>query len=209
MPQRAGPWRLRVAAALGKLDAFNLFDPMWIDPENRIYYHLLNSGIRLPARHRHRLVRLFEQPRLCWVFGGFLVRLLAGGSQARSPSSQRSRPVSRRWRKSGRVGGGSREWRDLGECTVRWESHYPVDLVELGINGRVAASANSVDRERAGMWETAVQISHDSWIAARLWGRARNSFDHAIYAHTSPVYVDVGRSDPTRSESSRFFRRIH
>ena len=91
------------------------------------------------------------------------------------------------------------------ECTVRWESHYPVDLVELVINGRVAASANSVDRERAGMWETAVQISHDSWIAARLWGRARNSFDHAIYAHTSPMYVDVGRSDPTRSESSRFF----
>jgi hypothetical protein len=91
------------------------------------------------------------------------------------------------------------------ECSVRWESHYPVDLVELVINGRVVDGKKNVDPGSAGVWEAAVQITHDSWIAARLWGRARNSFDHAIYAHTSPVYVDVGRSDPTRSESARFF----
>ena len=38
-----------VAAALGKLDAFNLFDPYWMDPEYDIWYHLLNCGISLPA----------------------------------------------------------------------------------------------------------------------------------------------------------------
>jgi hypothetical protein len=38
-----------VAAALGKLDAFNLFDPYWRDPEWDIWYALLNCGLRLPA----------------------------------------------------------------------------------------------------------------------------------------------------------------
>lgn len=195
-----------VAAALGKLDAFNLFDPMWIDPEYRLYYHLLNSGIRLPAStgtdwfvcssNRVYVGSSADFSYDSWLAGlkrgstfitnGPALFLDVGGSPVGSVVEVASGAIS-------------------AECTVRWESHYPVDLVELVINGRVAASANSVDRERAGMWETAVQISHDSWIAARLWGRARNSFDHAIYAHTSPVYVDVGRSDPTRSESSRFF----
>jgi hypothetical protein len=38
-----------VAAALGKLDAFNLFDPFWQDPEWDVWYALLNCGLRLPA----------------------------------------------------------------------------------------------------------------------------------------------------------------
>ena len=38
-----------VAAALGKVDAFNLFDPNWMDPEYDIYYKMLDAGIRMPA----------------------------------------------------------------------------------------------------------------------------------------------------------------
>ena len=38
-----------VAAALGKIDAFNLFDPYWNDTEYDIYYQMLNAGIKLPA----------------------------------------------------------------------------------------------------------------------------------------------------------------
>ena len=38
-----------VAAVLGKVDAFNLFDPYWMDPEYDIYYQMLNAGFRLPA----------------------------------------------------------------------------------------------------------------------------------------------------------------
>jgi hypothetical protein len=37
-----------VAAALGKLDAFNLFDPYWMDPEWDVWYALLNCGFVLP-----------------------------------------------------------------------------------------------------------------------------------------------------------------
>ena len=38
-----------VAAALGKLDGFNLFDPHWMDPEYDIWYKLMNCGFFLPA----------------------------------------------------------------------------------------------------------------------------------------------------------------
>jgi len=38
-----------VATALGKLDAFNLFNPYWNDAEYDIYYRMLNAGMQLPA----------------------------------------------------------------------------------------------------------------------------------------------------------------
>src|SRR5512132_1140436 len=38
-----------IAAALGRLDGLNLFDPYWTDPEYELWYRLLNCGIRLPA----------------------------------------------------------------------------------------------------------------------------------------------------------------
>ncbi|MGG7381594.1 hypothetical protein ACQ7B2_23590, partial [Escherichia coli] len=38
-----------VAAALGRLDGLNLFDPYWMDPEYELWYRLLNCGIKLPA----------------------------------------------------------------------------------------------------------------------------------------------------------------
>src|SRR5688500_7720964 len=38
-----------VAASLGKLDAFNLFDPSWMDPEWDIWYALLSCGFTLPG----------------------------------------------------------------------------------------------------------------------------------------------------------------
>ncbi len=38
-----------VAAALGKVDAMNLFDPWWNDVEYDLWYRMLNTGARLPA----------------------------------------------------------------------------------------------------------------------------------------------------------------
>ena len=38
-----------VAAALGKIHAFNLFDAYWMATEYKIYYEMSNAGLRLPA----------------------------------------------------------------------------------------------------------------------------------------------------------------
>jgi hypothetical protein len=42
-------------------------------------------------------------------------------------------------------------------------------------------------------------------VAARLWGDARDSFDQAIYAHTSPTYFSCGRVPDVRADDARFF----
>ena len=55
------------------------------------------------------------------------------------------------------------------------------------------------------MWETEVQVEADGWIAARCSGTARDSFNQAIYAHTSPVYVRNGRVNRLQTESARYF----
>ena len=38
-----------VAAALGKVHAMNLFDPFWSDIEYLYWYHMLNTGIKMPV----------------------------------------------------------------------------------------------------------------------------------------------------------------
>ena len=53
-----------VAGVLGKVDAFNLFDNYWMDPEYDVYYQMLNAGIRLPVSTGSGLVHLQREPRI-------------------------------------------------------------------------------------------------------------------------------------------------
>src|SRR5207342_491838 len=63
-----------------------------------------------------------------------------------------------------------------------------------GPSNEVVADGTVVWREEnaAGARSGTVRTSIDAsvgWVAARSWGRTRNSYDHAQWAHTSPVYV--------------------
>ena len=48
-------------------------------------------------------------------------------------------------------------------------------------------------------------VEADGWVAARLWGNSRDSFDQSIYAHTSPTYLECGRFQLERESDARFF----
>ena len=43
------------------------------------------------------------------------------------------------------------------------------------------------------------------WVAARAWGRTRNSYDHALWAHTSPVYVRDAPASAIRATAAAAF----
>ena len=200
-----------VAAALGKLDAFNLFDPFWMDPEYDIWYHLLNCGIPLPASTGTDWFicsnnRVYVQTDQEFTYENWLTGLQAGrtfitngpalffevdgvmpGSRIQSPNGV-PRAIS-------------------GQ--VRWDSHYPINRVDLVQNGGVVQSKTlDVSTEgRHGLWEFDVQAETDGWLAARAYGDARDSFAQAIYAHTSPVYIGTGRPDNIAKESAAFFVR--
>jgi hypothetical protein len=77
--------------------------------------------------------------------------------------------------------------------------------VEVIRDGSVAAERLFPDGSREGEMEVGLRVEHDGWVAARCSGEARDSFGHAVYAHTSPVYVDAGRVSPLRAEDAGFF----
>ncbi|MCZ6634419.1 MAG: CehA/McbA family metallohydrolase, partial [bacterium] len=163
-----------VAAALGKLHAFNLFDPCWKELEYDIWYHLLNCGIPLPASTGTDWFicsnnRVYVQTDSAFTYENWLRGLQAGntfitngpalflnvdgqppGGRIRSPNGA-PRKIS-------------------GE--IAWQSNYPINRVELIHNGR-AVQRHEIDEastRRNGKWGFDVEIKTDGWIAARTFG---------------------------------------
>ena len=179
-----------VAAALGALDGVNLFDPYWMDPEYEIWYTLLNCGLRLPAStgsdwfvcssNRVYVDVAGDLTYPAWLAGlregrtfitdGPILRLTAAGH---GPSNEVLAPAA-----------GTRSL----DVVVKWASALPVTAVEVVADGTVICREENAAGARSGTVRTSIDASA-GWVAARAWGRTRNSFDHALWAHTSPVYV--------------------
>lgn len=90
------------------------------------------------------------------------------------------------------------------------ESLVPFDTVELIQNGRVVSSHAVTASQTTGVQraEVAVDLPVDrsGWIALRASGpRHRTVFDGPAFAHTSPVWLQVGESPVTSSEDAQFF----
>ena len=194
-----------VAAALGKLDAFNLFDPDWRDPEYDIYYRMLNAGIRLPASTGSDWFissanRVYASTGGPFEYDSWLDALKNGrtfitNGPALSLTVQEEGP------------GGEVEARPGGRlpALVTWKSHYPVTRAEVLFNGRVVAHELMPGGSTEGRLETEVVAPSDGWIAARLSSNARDSFSQPVFAHTSPVYVKAGMDSPEQAEAARWF----
>jgi hypothetical protein len=196
-----------VAAALGKLDGFNLFDPCWKELEYRIWYHLLNCGIALPASTGSDWFicsnnRVYVQTGEGFTYRSWLEGLRDGRTfitngpalfleaDGHGPGSRLDLPTA------GSVA-----------IQVEWRSHYPVTRIEVVRNGEVVARrdlAEGADR-REGTWRVDVDVPGHGWIAARAYGEARDSFLQPVYAHTSPVYVGDGPPPDRARESAAFF----
>jgi hypothetical protein len=176
-----------IAAALGKLDGLNLFDPYWMDPEYDVWYALLNCGTRLPASTGSDWF-VCSSNRVYVAIGEFSYRTWLAGLAA-----------GRTFITNGPVLGidveghtPSNDCLDLGQevralqVRVTWAWHAPLDTVEIVRDGQVVASYTPDSAESA--WTVSLDGS-GGWVAARAWGKRRNSYGHAQWAHTSPVYL--------------------
>ena len=198
-----------VTAALGKLDAFNLFDPYWMDPEYDIWYHLLNCGIPLPASTGTDWFicsnnRVYVQAYQEFTYENWLRGLQAGRTfitngpallltvDGEMPGARIDSPNGIPRKISGEVS---------------WHSHYPINHIELVHNGSVIQRKGPNKASQRGAWTFDIEIETDGWVAARAYGDARDSFAQAIYAHTSPVYIGTGRPNRIAQESAAFFVR--
>ena len=194
-----------VAAALGKLDAFNLFDPYWMDPEYDIWYHLLNCGIRLPASTGTDWFicsnnRVYVNTKREFSYADWIEGMKAGYTFITNGPSIDFQVNDRRMGETLQLDSGGRLETETG-----FRSFYPIECLELIINGSVVHREEWPEGRREGSIRHPVEVARDGWIAARLWGNARDSFDHAVYAHSSPIYFECGRPPSERPEAARFF----
>ncbi|MFN8526586.1 MAG: CehA/McbA family metallohydrolase [Chloroflexota bacterium] len=200
-----------IAAALGKLDGINLFDPYWKDPEYDAWYRLLNCGLRLPAStgsdwfvcssNRVYVDVPGEMSYAVWLDGlkqgrtfvtdGPILRMTVDGH---GPSND--------------VLGAGGQIR-TARVAVEWMSAQLIDRIEIIRDGRVAAITENVDAAETGRLEIDLDIDGAGWVAARCAGRRRNSYGHALWAHTSPVYLRDRPSAPTvRAAADSFIHHI-
>ena len=199
-----------IAAALGKLDAFNLFDPCWKQMEYDIWYRLLNCGIHLPASTGSDWFicsnnRVYVQTEDDFTYAGWLQGLRQGRTfitngpalflkvdgQAPGAQLEASRP--------------SRQV----PAQVEWRSFYPLRRIEVVRDGEVVHSQmlDGETRQREGELVVDIKVEGDGWIGARAYGEARDSFAQPVYAHTSPVYIGTGLPAGKVEESASYFLR--
>ena len=194
-----------VAAAMGKIDAFNLFDPNWMDPEYDIYYRMLNAGIKLPAStgsdwfissanrvYAHTggpfdyesWVRALTEGRTFITNGPALTLSVQGEEPGGEVESATGRRLS---------------------TLATWKSHYPITRVEVLFNGSVVAQERFPQGSTDGHLEADVAAASDGWIAARLSSDARDSYSQPVFAHTSPLYVKTGADGPEKRAAAQWF----
>ena len=194
-----------VAAALGKLDAFNLFDPQWMDPEYDIYYRMLNAGFKLPASTGSDWFvssanRVYAHTGGPFEYGEWLQALRKGRTFITNGPAL--------WMTLADQTLGDEVYISAGRtlpASASWRSQYAIHRAEIIFNGAVVAAQSYPDGSRSGRLDTDVAIPNDGWIAARLFSDARDSFAQPIWAHTSPVYVKTGAVSPERTEAARWF----
>ncbi|MCH7907406.1 MAG: carboxypeptidase regulatory-like domain-containing protein [Chloroflexi bacterium] len=198
-----------VAAALGKVDAINLFDPYWNDVEYDLWYRMLNCGLKLPASTGSDWFvcsanRIYSQTGGAFSYDEWLAGIRRGetfitNGPAISLSVDGAPPGA-----TVPAGAGG-----AVHVRVDWSSHYAVETVEIVHNGEVVRRVTTGDSDSTGgSLESDVEVNADGWIAARLGSSERDSFAQALWAHTSPVYIDAGGRKPdARAEAAALFVR--
>ena len=196
-----------IAAGLGRLDALNLFDPYWSDPEYDLWYHLLNCGFRLPVSTGSDWFvcsanRVYVQLEDSFSYDSWLSGLKSGATFITNGPALTLRVAGQ---PPGQVVDLSTSRRKQVNTFVRWQALRPVQRIELVCNGEVVAREEYSEGLREGVLRARLTVPNDSWIAARCWGRQRDSYGHAQWAHTSPVYVQSGGPNPATRASAEFF----
>ena len=194
-----------VAGALGKVDAFNVFDPTWSEPEYDIYYKMLNTGIELPLSTGSDWFvcngnRVYVYTGSTFDYEDWIKALIAGKTFVTNGPAiyLEANDVS--------VGGsieiGSNE---KINGAIKWDSNFQIHGVELIYNGDCVVSRNFEPGLKSGAIQFDLELGFEGWIAARLYSKARDSFNQPVFAHTSPIYLKNGRYSSKRKQSAKWF----
>lgn len=196
-----------VAAALGKLDAFNLFDPHWMDPEYDLWYAMLNCGFKLPASTGSDWFLCSANRVYAYTGKVFDVddwtRALQSGRSFITNGPALFLTVD------DQIPGDvvqAEPGREL-DVMVSWKGHYAIQQVEVVWNGTVVGRQQFREGSTQGELRIGVEALTDGWLGARLSSTIRDSFFQPLFAHTSPVYVVTGRRAREKPVAAAWFDR--
>lgn len=200
-----------VDVALGKVDTLDLNAsyagtvPLW--------YRFLNCGFRIPAsagtdtflnRVRSRLPggdRVYVQHDGGVNYSRWIEGLKAGRSfVTNGPMLEFS---------ADGVGIGGRVSKGTpGEVRVvaRVTSLFPLEKFEIIRDGQVIATGRLNDARNEGSFDGPVRIDQGGWLAVRASGGGHPDLPTGgLFAHSSPIYVEVDGHPQLSREDSRFF----
>jgi TolB protein len=210
-----GPYtakELPVDVALGKVDSIDVMGsnheanlPLW--------YRLLNCGFRIPAsagtdcflnRIASRLPgsdRVYVHVAGSFSYRGWIDNLKAGRTfVTNGPMFQ--------FTINDQAAGATIPLRPGDSVRVRAtaESQYPLDHLDVIVNGRVAATVPAEAGGRTIAIDRAIPIAESGWIGVRVSGPRHP--DHpgpSLFAHTSPVYLEVPGKPLSAQADARYF----
>ena len=192
----------------GRLDALNVFDGTRLGTYEHNYYRYLNLGMRLPIStgtdwFLYDFSRVYAKVDGPLTPAAWLDALKAGRAVATNG------PLLTLSVDGQPVGG-----------VVKLDAPRPVKVeaaavgrhdfgkLQLVHNGRVVDTVTA--RQEGGAWSARlakeVPLAGPAWFATRIEAKQRNELDAVLFAHTSPVYVDVGGGRVFDVEAARALR---
>lgn len=196
-----------VNAILGKVDAIEIDALDRTAPFLSMWYRLLNAGIRLPlvggsGKDSNRIalggVRTLTPRTDAGIYARWVEHVKAGRTMATNGPAVLFAVDDERFAHTVK--------QEQSIPIALWAqatSNVPFERLELLANGSVIAAARP---EGTDLWTATSEVDHalpdGGWVAARCVGSARSDlYPHLpIFAHTSPVWVEVnGHPNPRRT----------
>ncbi len=197
------------AALAGRVDALNVFDGSPTGRYEERYYRFLNIGLRLPIStgtdwFLYDFARVYTRVRDKLTIKSWLEGLKAG----RCVATNGPRLTL------------SVDGHEIGDVlsldkprTVRVEAtglgRHDFERLQLVQNGKVLQSqaAEKKNGGYAARLVREVRIDEPTWLAVRIETQTKNELDRRLYAHSTPVYIDLAGKQVFDAEAARGLKR--
>ena len=178
----------------GKLDAQNIFDGGSHGSYEDSFYHYLNAGLRVPFStgtdwFMYDLARVYTKVEGSLGIKSWLNALVAGRSFISNGPLLRLNIEDKDL-------GGTVELPSGREVSVKASASGRLGFEKLQLiqNGKVVFESGPQSKEGyvEAHLDRSIKIDEPSWLAVRVSTQAKNEFGRPLFAHTSPIYINVG-----------------
>lgn len=190
----------------GHLDALNVFDGSQRGSYADRYYRCLNIGLRLPISTGTDWF-LYDFSRVYTMMSDKPVSIDSWLAALRHGRSVATNGPMLTLTVNDQPVGSTLQLAEATEVPVRVEAVGREDFgtLQLVRNGEVIAETEAV-RDGSGFVahiDQPLRMGEPCWLAARIDTEQRNEFDMPLFAHTSPIVVEVGTQRVFRLDSAR------